>query len=408
MQSFSEITPPRRLPWAVWFGNIALLLYMVLSIFHIFPSGLPQPSDFVIALAILLNVVMFVIQPHARFKRDFLFFLGFGLFTFMINFVHFLFMPDTAFLKSSFYYIYNVSFFILAANLIRYSPQHAWKVLYTGLVIAIVLEIIIINFIPSLRGFRETGTFANPNQLAVWSLLAACMLVLLKARSRLNLFDVGLLLGLGFIQTVSLSKAGIICYLLLVGVLVCVPALTARTRLVFVFLSLILAIYGLNEATKFENVISKIGNVEHVISRVETIGLEKDDSLAGRGYTRIAENPGFLIVGAGEGGYLRFSDTTYGYELHSGLGTLIFSYGIIGFCLFVFLLGLVAYRNDKLVVAMLVIVFLYGLTHQNIRTADFWLFLALCYVYKDIDFSTFVRRPRGAGPYLPASGFSST
>lgn len=409
MTTHNLAAPYQKLPWPILFGNTMLFIYMLISIFHIFPSGLPQPSDFIIAIAIFVNGMAFMMQPQARFDQVFIYVVCFGFFTFLVNLVHYFFLPDLTFIKSSMYYLFNAGFFILVVSLLRAAPQQTWRVLYVGLVIAIILEIVSIRFLPSLRGVRETGTFANPNQLAVWALLASCMLVLLKARSRLNILDIALLVGLGFIQTVSLSKAGIISYLLLIAVLMFVPALTARARTFALFFAAVLAIYAMAESTQLASKIEQISNLEKVISRLETIGVERDDSLAGRGYTRIFENPEFLFFGAGEGGYLRFSNAAVGYELHSGLGTLVFCYGFLGLFLFLLLLGFVAHKNDALAIALLGIVFLYGLTHQNVRSADFWLFLAICYTYKDMDFSQLVPR-RNFTWVRPAQalGFSRT
>jgi hypothetical protein len=409
MNSYMQAAPPKKLPWAVIFGNTALFIYMVSSIFHVFPSGLPQPSDFVIALAIVVNFLAFIMRVQSRFDPVFLYALGFGGFTFLINIIHFAVLPDLTFLKSSFYYLYNASFFILVISLLRQSPQKTWNVLYMGLLLAIIIELACIKFLPNLRSFRQTGTFANPNQLALWALIASSMLVLLKARARLNIFDILMLLALGYMQTLSLSKAGLISYLLLGMALMVFPALTLRTRFMFLSICMIFTIFGLFEISRIEQFAGSIESVDKAVERLENIGQERDDSLQGRGYSRIMDHPEFLFFGAGEGGYTRFSDFSVGLEMHSGLGTLVFCYGIVGFVLFTGLLYYIARRNDALVVALIAIIFIYGLTHQNIRLADFWLFLAICYAYKEIDFGALGRGIKKAGPnYLPLAGFSKT
>src|SRR5690606_25026545 len=60
-----------------------------------------------------------------------------------------------------------------------------------------------------------------------------------------------------------------------------------------------------------------------------------------RGYERLWEYPQYLIYGAGEGAHWRFMDVLYaersiggGREIHSGLASVLFSYGIFGFALF--------------------------------------------------------------------------
>ncbi|MCC6598984.1 MAG: hypothetical protein IT559_09365 [Alphaproteobacteria bacterium] len=383
---------------------------MVTSIFLIFPSGLPQPADFVIALAIGINFLAFIARAQSRFDPVFLYALGFGAFTFLINMIHYIALPDFTFLKSSFYYLYNASFFILVISLMRRSPQKTWRALYYGLVIAIIVEFLVIQFLPSLRGFRETGTFINPNQLAFWSLMAAGLLIVLKAKARLNLLDIGLLLILGYLQLLSLSKAGLICYILLMATLVIVPALTLKTRAVVLFAGFLFLIYGLSEVSRFEHLLENMGPLANAVSRLENIGGERDDSVAGRGYLRIVQYPEFLIFGAGEGGYSRFADFSTALEMHSGVGTLVFAYGFLGSLLFLGLLFYIGRHNDLLVISLIGILFLYGLTHQNIRTADFWLLLAVCYVYKEINFADLARRRRASRlDYTsPVTDFSKT
>ena len=93
---------------------------------------------------------------------------------------------------------------------------------------------------------------------------------------------------------------------------------------------------------------SRIADIETVANlqqRLEGIGAQKDNSLLDRGYNRLLNNPGYLILGAGEGDYERLDpDPTQPLEelykeFHSTLGNILMSYGVIGFviisvCLF--------------------------------------------------------------------------
>ena len=63
-----------------------------------------------------------------------------------------------------------------------------------------------------------------------------------------------------------------------------------------------------------------------------------------RGYNRIYEYPEQILLGAGERGRWRFGPG-HEHELHSSFGTVLFSYGIVGFVLFsTFLLHVLAER----------------------------------------------------------------
>ncbi len=407
MKASENSRVPERLPWTVAFGNIALFIYASTSIFYIFPSGMPQIPDYILALAMVMLLLGFMMRRESRFDVVFLYALGFGFFTFLINMIHFTILPDPTFIKSSLYYIFNASVFVVTVFLMRRTPEKTWRVLYYGLVAAIILELLYVECVPSLRGFRTTGTFFNPNQLAVWALLASCMLVLLKARARLNVFDLCLLLGLGYIQTLSLSKAGLVCFGLLGVTLLVLPALTLRMRLAFLFACVLLLIFGFFEISRIETLLEQYQNIDQALSRLEDIGGEEDDSLEGRGYNRIWQNPEFVIFGAGEGGYLRFAGFSKALEMHSGVGTLVFSYGVIGLTLFFMVLYAILYKNSALVFCLVSILFLYGLTHQNIRFTPFWLFLGICYAHREIDFRPLALQktalyPPRAAPVRPA------
>lgn len=386
-----------KTPWPLLFGNACLFIFLCMSAIYIFPSGSPQPADFILLIGIIVSFTTFFLKNRSDFDPTFLFAGGFALFTFVINITHFLFHPDTIFIKSSLYYLYNVSAFIFIVSLLRRAPALTWQTLYYGLVISILLELFIVKFFPHLNGSRQTGSFFNPNQLAMWSIFAASILLLLKSYIRLNVFDIFLLLALGYIQTLALSKAGLICFgLLTLGIFI-LPVISNQKKIILIGLSIIVGVFALYQSSNAENLSWIVENFERVISRLENIGQESDDSLEGRNYDWIFKYPEYLIFGAGEGGYLRFDSGSKGLELHSGIGVVIFSYGIVGSFLFFGLIYRVLRRNSILVFVLIFIVFLNGLTHQNIRFRYFWIFLALCYTYKEMAYALFTPRTLSNG-----------
>ena len=111
--------------------------------------------------------------------------------------------------------------------------------------------------------------------------------------------------------------------------------------------------------------------------RLMTIGLEADDTLAARGYDRLIEYPAYLVFGAGEGAFWRFSENEgYGQELHGALPTILFSYGVMGFVLFMTAILMIVWRQPALIWAILALTLLYGLAHHSIRFTGFWVLLA--------------------------------
>jgi hypothetical protein len=113
-----------------------------------------------------------------------------------------------------------------------------------------------------------------------------------------------------------------------------------------------------------------------VVERFKDIGGQKDDSFAARGYDRIWLTPEYLIAGAGEGAFNRFSNNN---EMHSTFGTILFSYGLPGAALFLLVLWIIFRRAPPRYLVYFVPVCLYGITHQGLRFTQFWIFLALVF-----------------------------
>jgi hypothetical protein len=100
----------------------------------------------------------------------------------------------------------------------------------------------------------------------------------------------------------------------------------------------------------------------------------------GRGYDRIWNHPWHLAFGAGEGAYGRFRSGYLG-EMHSSVGTLLFSYGIAGCLLLIFFLILVIKQNKFTEYFILIPLLIYSLTHMGLRFSYFWIVIAFLAAY---------------------------
>jgi hypothetical protein len=137
---------------------------------------------------------------------------------------------------------------------------------------------------------------------------------------------------------------------------------------------LILSVLGL--AFVFLDVGPKLA--ESVGTRLESVGKQEDDSLAGRGYDRIWNNPGYLLFGAAEGAYRRFDSVLSG-EIHSSPATLFFSYGFVGGGIFVVFLTYILRGSERRSWLLLMPTLMYGLTHNGLRFSLLWVTLAFFY-----------------------------
>ena len=223
---------------------------------------------------------------------------------------------------------------------------------------------------------RNSGTFNNPNQLGYWALLGACGLLLLCYGRRMTLFDfIGFMCAM-ILALESLSRAVILSFafilvLLMVGHYVGTTLKIAMVCFVFLLGLVQFLLFG-----QISLVPTNADAIQGVMDRIEgtqtpTTALEK------RGFDRIIDHPQYLLFGSGEGAYYRFSPVSL--ELHSGIGTVLFSYGILGLTLFGIFSVSVFRKAPWPLWLTLIAVSLYGLTHQHIRFTWFWVYMGLAY-----------------------------
>ncbi|MCD8497663.1 MAG: hypothetical protein LRZ85_05990 [Alphaproteobacteria bacterium] len=214
--------------------NGTLFLYLVLNIFYLWHSGYPQIADFILFTGMLMMV--FYTLSNSRMVMDsvYLSILAYSALTIVINLIYYAYLHDPRLFFSSMYYIYNSLAFILIAYLFSKTPDLTAKVIYVGIVVAVFAELFFCLVYPEYSNRRLVGTFNNPNQLADWGLFMSCALVMLKIYRRFTLFDYVLLFCMLYMQTLSLSKASLICSILFFLSLPFSPVV-GRTSKAFIF-----------------------------------------------------------------------------------------------------------------------------------------------------------------------------
>lgn len=384
MQHLSAISIPifDRFTYGLLF--LGWLVYVAIAPIYVFKSGLPQPADFIIVVTAGLTAVLFFLKQKIVFNRVFALLILIVMMFFSINVANFLYYRDVQFLYSSIYYVFNA--LVFSGTIILFK-QDAWRAIDWGryaIFVSILIEIFWIKVIGSNSEFRETGSFNNPNQLGYWSLLTTCYILMLNYGRRLKIIDVLVILACGYFITLALSRAVLLSYVLILIVFFTNNYLPFLMK---VLVCLIITSYTLIQIAVFENISFLVDNfqfIENVVDRVETIQTEKG-VIEERGYQRIWEYPMYLFYGAGEGAYYRFESYggIRGLELHSGLGTLVFSYGIFGFALFSAFVLCVFRKAPMAFWIILTAIMAYGITHQHIRFTGFWLFLGIAYSMKN-------------------------
>lgn len=357
------------------------MIFLVAAPIYVFESGLPQPADFLMAFLILVLATGFIVKPpiHSDLMLFGALFLGYVAVVSLFWWTQYQTQPM---LLSPIYYVYNFGAMMVTLSLIRTFRERFVVVCHVALAIAIILEVVAL-LVLSGPGIRALGTFNNPNQLGYWGLLIGICVLVLKQDRRLSMADVALLGGAGFAVVHSLSKAALLSFgLLLVLALVC-QGMSRPVRAALLAVGVMGAAIALTDSSLIDRSASQ-GVIGKVTDRLENIGEQGDDSLSGRGYDRIWRYPEYLVFGAGEGAAWRFSRSRINphldqREMHSTLGTVLFSYGVIGFFLFVAMLAMVFRRAPLAHLLYSLPIWAYGMTHQGLRTTMLWIFLGLVF-----------------------------
>jgi len=358
---------------SIWF------LYLILSPIYILPKGLAQPADFILMLGMAPLLVQALVTTPLRMNSVYLAGGLFAAFTITINWVNFAFYHDMRLALSSIYYPYNFGVFLFVVALFKRNYAVMWRLTLVGVIMAIIIQAAWAAFLPDVGVKRMTAGFKNPNQLAYWALLSAAMLFFLKRHSKFKLIDWLALLLIAFIQSVALSKAGIIAFAVFIFFLSFTPQVPKLSKAIVMLVVFCGMAYALFSPQTISSLTDRVDAFERVTTRLETLGHENDDSPEGRGYNRLVNNPEYLILGAGEGAFVRFRTWASSNELHSGAATLLFSYGIVGFVLFGSFLFFIFYRQPWYCWAILFSVLLFSLSSQTLRFTHSWVFLAIAY-----------------------------
>jgi hypothetical protein len=374
---------------------VGLSAYFVTSVFHVFPSGNPQPADFLLLLAIVATLL--VAWRHLPYEP--VLYIAVALFSswvVLVNTIWFFLSPDFVFLRKTSFYLYNAVVLLFVIATAYHDFERLKTVVWWSCVIALLAQVLYLEFLYVGLGKRATGTFNNPNQLGYWALLVMACLAVVKERNPLGILDV-LALGAGFyVLMLSLSKAASISGMLMILLIVAFCRCRRGAGLLLAFALVLGLLYEVAAGGLAERFMSfdSVANLSH---RLSSIGKSEDDNLLHRGYIRLIQNPQYLAFGAGEGGFERLTEIAdrQSKELHSTLGTILMSYGLIGLGLFGLLLFVIFGRAPLASIAYLGPVMLYSVTHVGVRFSEFWIFLAL--VYAQARYGTW-GRPADAPP----------
>ncbi len=302
-----------------------------------------------------------------------------------INLIWLILTGSISFSIYTLFYLFNVLLFYSTYFLYEKSFINS-KIIRVAILFTLIIQFVFLLKSGLSFNTRNMLFFNNPNQLGYFAIAIINIYFILGInqkeddRGRLEIIQNILVYVLAFILILfSSSKASIFSYILILLYILYIE-LIEKVNLLKIFISILLALSIIVVFIVNFNTISNMAENTALFNRTEKIGTESDDSLAGRGYDRIVEYPKYLLFGAGEGDFKRFSLSHHKGELHSTVANILFSYGIIGFIIFISF-----FFNSKFYIKRVLFymspILLYGLSHNGIRSPLFWIALAISFQY---------------------------
>jgi hypothetical protein len=342
-------------------------LFLISTPFYVLNAGMPQPNNLLVFLLIPKAMrwkrgwhpsLTYTLKPLQRFiVWATIVNYGWAVINWKLDYKEYGLFPI--------YFLFNyVMLYIALAAYNKHREQFLWLTLYCVFV-AVILQVVL-SFVFPVGRVRGSLWFKSPNELGYYALLAACLLAISRKRLEFGMAKAGLaLMSCAYLASISASRAALAGIALLFLLLV-----FANPRMIvagsIVAIALLLAGGPVFQA--IENSQERFLVAQHA-----------DRSFSDeRGYSRLVKHPEYLPIGAGEGDWTRFDEPgSKAIEIHSGAATILFSYGVVGFVLFIQFISRVLRGATTRAMWMMSPVLMYTIAHQALRFSTLWLVLAL-------------------------------
>jgi len=346
----------------------ALLLwcaFVFLEPFYVLPSGLPQPGDVLVLLLIPVTIYGWNGRLNKHLARPIRPLLWLTVWVFLIDYGWAIIIGKWTMLKAytifPLYYVFNAAIFISVLVLFQRFGKVVLRMTITCLFVAIGVQVTV-----ALAGrghaFREAVFFNNANQLGYYALLAASMIAMSQRELKFSLLKASLgLTGCAYLALISGSRSAV------AGIAILFVLLVFSNPRVIVAASIAAV------------VLMTLGPVSQALDHVsQRVNRQRHYTFAEeRGYDRIWKYKEYMIIGAGEGDVDRFNTRPHqhGLEIHSSFATVLFSYGIVGFTLFLWFIIRVVRGSSFRLGIMLLPTLTHTAAHQGMRFTMLWVFL---------------------------------
>lgn len=324
------------------------LLFLFLKQFYIQPSGMLGMADVSLILCYILLLgtrlkygCKHIAKERQEWKIDGFLYV-FIFFVVVINLLYALLEDKNDFLTNMLFWVYNG----MSVWTFRYVGEQKGFILWTRriLKVNILLQTGILLFglgrlfHEPWGGVRYMGTFNDPNQLAFFMFLMLLLLYLCRGEKRDKSSTIFYILTVLVIISSKSTGAflGVIVFFGCAGVQKFSRyfSLGKARKLICLFCAimviLLLILFSTYSPAEFfiqETSFTLFGRIEEKIWKLKEGGIMA--VFYDRGMEKLVLYPRFLIYGAGEGGFERFSLAAQINEIHSCFFSIWFCYGIL-------------------------------------------------------------------------------
>ena len=365
--------------------SLAALFYII-STCYLLPSGYPQIATLVLPL-LLLSILgrplgrSTLWQKCRDFYQEFPHLCLFVVLTIIINLTHSLINADLGPLVHSCYFLYNLCVFYCFLKVAQ-NDHHSYFSLLTFVIHLLAICFFFLSFFEKYSSMLLLKLFFNnPNQLGLFCVVSTSIVLLQNKKEGAKIWE-GISHALFvYLSVQSGSRAAIASTIFI--------ALVPLSKKVFMGILAGILFLGLLSYLRIFDVLSLVGHsltppksLYYKLSYMHSLA----DELRIRGYYRMLSHFEYLFWGAGEGLIERFpplslpdsSQIVLG-ELHSSLGTVLFSYGFIGLTLFMlFLLKVFKGANSNVWYGLTAILFI-SMFQNTLRSPYLWIYFSMVY-----------------------------
>ena len=362
--------------------NILYFAFIMLFPFYLFSSGQPQISH--IILVVIFGIVFILMfSKFIQSIKENIMFIVFLIYILYVNTFWLIVTGSISFVIYTLFYIFNILLFY--STYLLYKEQFITSEnIRNGIFFSLVLQFIFLLASGLDFNSRNMLFFNNPNQLGYFAISAINIYFILGVnqieRDSIEVLKNITVYLIAFTLLVfSSSKSALVSYamfLIFIFYIEMVKRFNTKKLLVASLIGVALIGTVVVNLEKIEKVVEST----ELFNRTVNVGVEEDDSLAGRGYDRLIQYVQYTLLGAGEGKFTRFPLSKHHGELHSTIANILFSYGFIGLIIFISLFLNPKYHIGRVLFYMSPLL-LYGLAHNGIRSPLFWIAFALSLIY---------------------------